>query len=83
MLNISNGEVEYDHGIDNQLQPRDPDTNATYSCNENYALRGNMTRTCGRNRTWLGEDPECKYRSLHPYYTPHRYLQPLILTLDS
>ena len=61
VLSISNGYVDYD-GINNQLQPRDidPDTVATYNCNGDYILQGEMKRTCGRDGQWSGKKPECK-----------------------
>ena len=58
-LSISNGVVEY-HGIDNKLEPRDPDTTATYSCSGDYILEGEETRKCSRDDEWLGEAPKCK-----------------------
>ena len=60
-LSILNGVVEY-HGIDNQLEPRDPDTVATYSCSGDYILEfeGERTRKCSRDGEWLGKEPKCK-----------------------
>ena len=49
---IPNGEVDYPN--------QEPDTTATYSCNNGFVLVGQETRKCGQDGQWTGEQPSCK-----------------------
>ena len=56
-LSIGNGIVTYEPtGTQHFIG-----TTATYTCNEDYVLYGNGTRTCeaANNGTWTGSDPVC------------------------
>ena len=50
--NPSNGRV-------NQRGDR-PGDRATYTCNRDYELVGESTRTCQNNGDWSGDAPTCK-----------------------
>ena len=42
-------------------QPSDAvGSTATYSCDEEYELNGEATRTCQDNGEWSGEEPTCE-----------------------
>ena len=43
-----------DHGV---LRVKEGE--ATYGCEDDYALSGNKKRYCQRNGEWTGRDPSC------------------------
>ncbi len=54
-LSVDNGMVMY-----SPSGPLFENTVATYTCTSGYTLMGDMTRTCGSNMMWNGNDPTCE-----------------------
>lgn len=56
LTNIVHGKVEFVNESRTTFN-----ATAKYSCDENYSLVGNTTRTCLGNGSWSGNEPKCLY----------------------
>ena len=67
---IDNGEVDITGTVFDSV--------ATYSCDEDYRLDGDMQRTCLSSGTWSGSEPQCMgMYSNSVKWTKHSILQQL------
>ena len=52
-LSLTNGTISYSDSLG-------VDSVATHSCDTNYTLNGDITRTCQNDGTWSGLAPTCE-----------------------
>ncbi len=55
---LTNGTISYNGAGSTNNRPLDPV--ATYTCDTDYTLNGNTTRTCGSDGMWSGSAPVCQ-----------------------